>query len=124
MKRPLFALAIALAGIGLYSVTAYGVAQRRQEIGVRIALGASRAGVVRMIVRGGLRVVSAGVGLGALAALTAAPWATPLLFQESATDPFVFAIVAATLVCIGLAATAIPAIAASGVDPTVALRAD
>ena len=118
------ALAIVLAGIGLYSVIAYGVAQRRQEIGVRIALGASRGRVVNMIVRGGLRVVGVGVVLGALAAFAAAPFATPLLFQESAKDPVVFAIVAAVLLCVGIVATAIPALTASGVDPNVVLRAD
>jgi len=118
------ALAIALAGIGLYSVLAYGVAQRRQEIGVRVALGAPRSRVVRMIVGGGLRVVGLGVALGGVAALVAAPWATPLLFQESATDPLVFGVVAALLVCVGLVACAIPAIAATAVDPNVALRAD
>jgi ABC-type antimicrobial peptide transport system permease subunit len=117
-------LAIVLAGIGLYSVMAYGVVQRRQEIGVRIALGASRARVVRMIARGALRVVAVGTLLGALAALAAAPWAKPLLFQESANDPLVFGIVAAVLVCVGLVATAIPAMSACGVDPNVALRTD
>ena len=118
------ALALALAGIGLYSVIAYGVAQRRQEIGVRIALGASRRHVVRLVVRGGLRLVIAGVALGIVVALWAARWIAPLLFQESATDPLVYGAVAAVLIGVALVATSMPAFAASRVDPNVALRAD
>src|SRR5205085_1635692 len=113
------ALALALAGIGLYSVIAYGVAQRRQEIGVRIALGASRPHVVRLVVRGGLQLVVVGVALGAGVALAGGRWIGPLLFQESPTDPVVFGIVAAVLLLVALGATAIPAIAASRVDPNI-----
>jgi putative ABC transport system permease protein len=118
------ALALALAGIGLYSVIAYGVAQRRQEIGVRIALGASRPHVVRLVVRGGLRLVVLGVLLGASISLAAARWVAPLLFQESPRDPLVYGAVAAVLVTVSLVATALPALAASRVDPNLALRAD
>jgi predicted permease len=118
------ALAVALAGIGLYSVIAYGVAQRRQEIGVRLALGASRGHVMRLVVSGGLRLVIIGVALGMLLAFWAAHWVTPLLFHESPKDPFVYGAVAAVLIGVALAATAMPALAASRVDPNVALRTD
>jgi putative ABC transport system permease protein len=118
------ALALALAGIGLYSVIAYGVAQRRQEIGVRIALGASRPHVVRLVVSGGVRLVIVGVALGMVVALWAAHWIAPLLFHESPTDPFVYGTVAAVLIGVALVATAMPALAAARVDPNVALRAD
>lgn len=117
-------LALALAGIGLYSVIAYGVAHRRQEIGVRIALGASRPHVVRLVVSGGLRFVIVGVALGMVVAFWAARWIAPLLFQESPKDPLVYAAVAGALIGVALVATAMPALAASRVDPNVALRAD
>jgi predicted permease len=118
------ALALALAGIGLYSMIAYGVAQRRREIGVRIALGASRANVVRLVVRGGLRLVVLGVVLGGAISLWAGKWVATLLFDEAPTDPVIYATVATVLIAVSLAATALPALAASRVDPNVALRAD
>ena len=118
------ALALALAGIGLYSMIAYGVAQRRREIGVRIALGASRTSVVRLVVRGGLRLVLLGVVLGGAFSLWAGKWVATLLFDEAPTDPVIYATVAAVLVGVSLVATALPALAASRVDPNVALRAD
>ena len=117
-------LAVILAGVGLYSVIAYGVAQRRQEIGVRIALGAPRAHVIRLVVRGALRLVVGGILAGSGVALWAGRWVASLLFHESPNDPVVYAMVAAVLVSVALIATAVPAFAASRVDPNVALRAD
>jgi putative ABC transport system permease protein len=117
-------LALTLAGVGLYGVIAYGVAQRRKEIGVRIALGASTTRVVRLVVAGGLRFVAAGVVLGVLIALAAARWVEALLFQESPTDPIVFVVVACVLVAVALIASAAPALAAARVDPNLTLRAD
>ena len=117
-------LALALAGIGLYSVIAYSVAQRRQEIGVRIALGAPRSRIVRLVVGSGMRVVVTGVVIGGALALWAGRWVATLLFHESPADPAVYAVVAAVLVGVALVATAVPALAASRVDPNVALRAD
>jgi putative ABC transport system permease protein len=117
-------LALALAGIGLYSVMAYGVAQRRQEIGVRIALGASRSTVVRLVVGSGMRLVVAGVVIGSVVALWAGRWLEAVLFHESPRDPAVFALVAVVLIIVAFVATAMPALAASRVDPNVALRAD
>ena len=117
-------LAVVLAGVGLYSVIAFGVAQRRQEIGIRIALGAPRGNVMRLVVRGGLRLVIAGIVTGSLIALWAGKWVATLLFRESPGDPLVYGAVAAVLVTVALVATAIPAFVASRVDPNVALRAD
>jgi predicted permease len=118
------ALALTLAGVGLYSVIAYGVAQRRREIGVRVALGASRAHVLGLVARGPVRLVAAGVALGALIALVAARGMAALLFQVSPADPLVYATVALVLVAVSLVAAAVPARAASRVEPTIALRAD
>jgi hypothetical protein len=117
-------LALALAAIGLYSVIAYGVAQRQKELGVRIALGASRGSVVRLVVGGGVRMVVVGVGLGALIALWASRWLGALLFDESPKDPVVYGAVAGVLVIVAIVATALPAVGAARVDPNVALRAE
>ncbi len=117
-------LALAIASIGLYSVISYGIAQRRQEIGVRIALGASRARVVRLVVGGGLRVVAVGIAAGTLIALWAGRWIASLLFGESPSDPMVYVTVAGLLLMVSIAASAAPAFAAARVDPNTTLRAD
>jgi hypothetical protein len=118
------ALALAIAGVGLYSVIAYGVTQRRQEIGVRIALGSSRSRVVRLVVGNGLRVVIGGIAAGTVVALWAGRWVESLLFGESPSDPIVYVAVATILVGVACLATVIPAITAARVDPNVALRTD
>jgi len=118
------ALALSLAAVGLYSVIAYGVIQRRRELGIRIALGAPRGNVLGLVVRGGLQVVVIGICLGSVIAAGAAKRAEPLLFHESATDPAVYAGVAGVLLLVGLVATCVPAFAAARVDPNVTLRAD
>jgi putative ABC transport system permease protein len=117
-------LALVLAAIGLYSVIAYNVAQRTHELGVRVALGAQVGDVVRLVITDGLRLAVVGVGIGVGAALLAARWVAPLLFNESPRDPSVFAIVALTLLAVAVAASWIPALRASRVDPNVALRSD
>jgi putative ABC transport system permease protein len=117
-------LALVLAGIGLYGVIAFSVAERTHEMGVRIALGARVANVVSLIVRDALRVVLAGLGIGLAISLAAGRWVAPLLFQVSPRDPVVFGAVTLMLVCVALAASWIPAVRASRVDPSVALRAD
>src|SRR5205085_9744341 len=111
-------------GIGLYSVIAYGVAHRRREIGVRIALGATSSNVVGLVVQGGLRLIVAGIILGTGVALAAGRGLATLLFQESPNDPVVYVTVAAVLVAVSLLATAVPALAAARVDPNLSLRAD
>jgi len=118
------ALALALAAVGLYSVIAHGVAQRRQELGVRLALGAPRQSVVAMVVGDGVRIVLAGVALGSAVGMAAGRWSSALLFHESPTDPVVYVTVAAVVVVVALLATAAPAVAAGRVDPTVTLRGD
>jgi predicted permease len=118
------ALALVLAAIGLYSVIAYAVAQRTHELGVRIALGARMPDVVRMIVAQGLAFAVAGIAVGSVLALWASRWVEPLLFSQRARDPLVFAGVALVLLVVAIAATLRPALRATRVDPTVALRSD
>ena len=116
------ALALALAGVGLYAVMAFAVAQRNREIGVRIALGAESRDVVRLVVGDGVRVTVAGVVVGVALATVGAGRIGPLLFHESAYDPTVYLTVVGTLLAVGMLASAIPAARAARVDPNVALR--
>jgi hypothetical protein len=118
------ALALVLAAIGLYSVIAYAVAQRTHELGVRIALGASVGDVVRMVVGQGVAFAVAGVAIGSIIALWVGRWVEPLLFSQSARDPLVFLFVAAVLLVAAIAATLRPALRATRIDPTVALRTE
>jgi len=117
-------LALVLAAIGLYSVIAYNVTQRTQEMGVRVALGAQGRDVISLIVREGLKVVLPGVALGAMIALYAGKWIKPLLFDVSPKDPSVMAAVVATLLIVAITASWVPARRAARVDPNEALRSD
>lgn len=117
-------LALVLAAIGLYSVIAYDVAQRTQELGVRMALGARVGDVVKMVVRDGMRFALLGLAVGGLVAFVASPYLAPLLYNQPARDPLIFALVAGVLLLIALLASAIPALRAARVDPSVALRAE
>ena len=117
-------LSFALAAVGLFSVIAYNVAQRTHELGVRIALGAQGFDVTLLMLRQGLWVSGAGIAAGVVAALWAGRFIQPLLFDESARDPAVFAAVAATLLVTAIAASLIPARRAARVDPTIALSAE
>jgi putative ABC transport system permease protein len=117
-------LALIVAAVGLYGVVAYDVAQRRHEIGVRIALGASSRNVLAIVARQGLAFVAAAVGLGVLVALGASRWIQPLLYGESAKDPLTYAVVAAIMLLVAIAASVVPAARAARVDPNIALRAD
>jgi putative ABC transport system permease protein len=117
-------LALVLAAIGLYSVIAYNVAQRTQELGLRIALGAHARDVLRMILGEGLRFGLTGIIIGAMIALAAGHWVQPLLYGESAHDPLVYVAVAAVLAIVAVAASAIPALRAVRVDPSIALRTE
>jgi ABC-type antimicrobial peptide transport system permease subunit len=117
-------MALAVAAIGLYGVIAYNVAQRTQELGLRIALGAATGGVVRMVIADGLRIAVLGIAIGAAVALVAGRWLQPLLFEQSARDPVIYGAVAAVLLLVAAAASMVPARRAARVDPTVALRAD
>ena len=117
-------LALILAGIGLYSVIAYSVAQRTHEMGVRVALGAETQDLVGLVLREGLALAAAGVGLGAIAALVVSQWVKPLLFEESARDPVVFVGVAVILIVVAALASLVPARRAGRVDPMRALRTE
>ena len=117
-------LALILAGVGLYGLMAYAVTQRRRELGIRLALGATPRNVVRLVVGGGVRLVVAGTSIGVVLAVLSSRWIAPLLFQESPMDPFVYVIVTSVLIGVALLATAIPATAATRVDPNTVLRAE
>jgi predicted permease len=115
-------LAHILAALGLYSVIAYNVAQRTHELGVRIALGAGGRHLTRLVVGQAMRFAVAGAIIGGMIALWAGRWIAPLLYETSPKDVTVFAVVIATLLLVAAAASAIPALRASRVDPNVALR--
>src|SRR5687767_3212469 len=118
------ALALTLAAVGLYGVVAYVVRQREREIGVRVALGASPARVVGLMVRRGMAPVLAGLAVGLALALFATRLLRSLLYEVSASDPVTFVGVAALLAAVALVASWLPARRAARVDPTVTLRAD
>jgi predicted permease len=118
------AAALTLAAIGLYGVIAFGVSRRRQEIGLRLALGARRTDVLRMVMARGLWLTTAGLLLGAGAALALGRVMTSLLYGIAPTDPATLAAVAAVLGGVAAAATLVPAFAATRVDPATALRSE
>ncbi|MGO8818351.1 MAG: ABC transporter permease [Terriglobia bacterium] len=118
-----FALvALVLASVGIYGVLAYLVGQRTHEIGIRVALGANRSEVLRLVVGQGAKMALLGVALGILAALGLTRLMSGMLFGVSATDPLTFIAVAILLILVALAACYIPARRAMSVDPMVALR--
>jgi predicted permease len=117
-------LALVVAAVGLYGVIGYNVQQRSHELGVRVALGAQRPDILRLVVGQSVRFAVAGISLGLLVALLASRWIQPLLFRQSATDGLTYGLVAATMIVVALAASAVPAFRAAGTDPNTALRAD
>jgi putative ABC transport system permease protein len=117
-------LAMLLAAIGLYGVMAYGVAQRTQEIGVRIALGASRTDVLRLVVGQGLVLAASGLALGLPMAIVGAHLMQNLLFEIRPTDPGTLTAIALLLTSAALLACWIPARRATKVDPIAALRSE
>jgi putative ABC transport system permease protein len=118
------AVALFLATLGIYGVVAYAVAERTNEIGIRMALGAHRVRVVRMIVHDGMTSALAGVAIGLLAASALTRVMTDLLYGVAATDVSTFVVVTATLVAIALVSCVVPALKAAVVDPVIALRAE
>jgi putative ABC transport system permease protein len=118
------AIAFALAAIGIYGVVSYGVTQRRHEMGVRVALGAQRRDVIRLVVVRALRPVAAGVVIGLAAAVIATRVAQGLLYGTSPHDPATYGVMAALLLAVGALAAYAPSRRAATADPVSALRAE
>ena len=117
-------VSLVLAGVGIYGVFAGDVAQRRKEIGIRVALGAPSAGVVALVMRRAVVRAVAGVALGTVGALLAARAMTSLLYGVGSADPVSFVGVAVLLLAVAIAATLVPALRAARVSPLVAIRVD
>ncbi|HEY7567390.1 MAG TPA: FtsX-like permease family protein, partial [Gemmatimonadaceae bacterium] len=124
MFTMLGALALAVAAVGLYSVMSYLVAQRTQEFGVRIALGAKASGIMLLVLRSSALMALAGVLIGSGIALALGRFVAPLLFDTSPRDPLVLSGVGATLVVVAVLASVVPAFRAKRVNPMDALRAE
>jgi ABC-type antimicrobial peptide transport system permease subunit len=115
-------VAILLSAVGLYSVMAYVVSQRTREVGIRMALGANRGDVMKMITRQGMRLATMGVAIGLLLALALAKVVSSLLIGISGYDVTTFVVVPVLLAAVALIACYLPARRATKVDPLVALR--
>ena len=115
-------LALLLASIGMYGVISYSVLQRTQEIGIRLALGAERSNVFRMVLGQGARLAAVGITIGLLAAVGITRIMSGFLYGVQSTDPFTFAAVSLFLLATALLACYLPARSAMRVDPMVALR--
>jgi putative ABC transport system permease protein len=117
-------LALVLACIGIYGVMAYAVAQRRQEIGLRMALGARRGDVLRLMMGLGLRLTLSGVVIGLVGAFALTRLMTSLLFEVNAMNPLIFSIAAMVLVAVAMAASYLPSRRAASIEPMQALRTE
>ena len=116
------ALALLLAAVGIYGVISYSVTQRTHEIGIRMALGAQRSDVVRMIMRNGALLAGIGIAIGLVGSFAAAHSISRFLFSTSAYDPFILIAGCALLSGVALAASLVPATRATRIDPQAALR--
>jgi ABC-type antimicrobial peptide transport system permease subunit len=118
------ALAVVLSAIGIYGVLSYLVSRRTREIGIRMAIGAGRGQVLRMVLGSGLSLAIVGAGIGLVCAAGVARLMRSVLHDVAPTDPATFVFVAVTLPAIALLASAVPAWRATRVDPIVALKAE
>jgi ABC-type antimicrobial peptide transport system permease subunit len=115
-------MALTLAAIGLYGVISYSTGQRTQEIGIRMAVGAQRGDILRLILGGGFRLIAFGVVIGIVASLSLAKLVEQMLYGISAHDPLIFAANAAIISFVGLVACVVPAIRATALEPSSVLR--
>jgi ABC-type antimicrobial peptide transport system permease subunit len=115
-------IALLLAAVGVYGVLAYLVAQRKQEIGIRMALGSTARGIFRLVARESLAIIGAGLAVGLLGAVGLAQSIRTLLYQVRPMDPALLASVCAILAAVGTIACLVPAWRATRVDPAIALR--
>jgi ABC-type antimicrobial peptide transport system permease subunit len=118
------ALAMIVATLGIYSVVAFAVQQRRHELGVRVALGATPWAVLELVIGGGLRIVAIGMVAGVLLTLALSRTAEAILYRTSPSDPVVLGVVSAILLTAAVLACLVPARAATRVDPAEVLRAE
>lgn len=116
--------ALLLSAVGLFGVMSYTVGQRRREIGVRIALGATRGDILRLVLGNGMLLTGIGIGIGIAGSIALTRLMQNLLFGVTATDAATFAGVSALLGAVALLATYLPARRAAGVNPTIALRSE
>jgi ABC-type antimicrobial peptide transport system permease subunit len=115
-------LAIVLAATGVYGVMAYAVSRRKREIGIRIAIGASRRQVMSLVLRRTTVMLATGAGIGALVALAIGDLFTPILYGVTSKDPAAFILAALLMAAVALAAAWIPARSATSIEPASALR--
>jgi len=115
-------LAMLLAALGIFGVMAYAVAQRTNELGLRIALGAQPGNIMALVLKQGLKLAALGVLLGLIGAVSMTRWLVSLLYDVSATDPLTFVLIALLPMIVATLACWIPARRATRVNPLVALR--
>jgi ABC-type antimicrobial peptide transport system permease subunit len=116
-------LALLLASVGLYAVLAHSVAARTVEIGIRMAIGAERGALVRLVLWQGMRLIVAGIAAGLLAAAAAARAVSSQIYEIDPRNPWIYVLVAAVFAAVGIAASLAPALRASRVDPLTSLNA-
>ena len=118
------AVGLTLAAIGLYGVMSFSVRRRTREIGIRMALGAKRGSVLKMVLRQGLLLTGLGLAIGLVFALVIGRFTASVLYGTSGADPLTFAIVSAVLLVVSTVAILVPAMRAAQVEPTTALRCE
>jgi len=117
-------VAIALAAVGIYGVMSYTVSQRTREMGIRMALGAGRSDITRLVTSSGAQLAGLGIAIGVVAAVISSQLLSSLLYGVTATDPLTFLLTAVLLGAVTLLASYIPSRRAGAMDPVVALRND